>query len=458
MATEQWDEKKLDEEFKKRCNEFIEHSKRMIGKECVEEEYSGQEPPFDGRLKVDFKNIKQFAQSMGDDNPMYNDPEYGPKSIYGCTIAPPTMLGNLRYPTCHAAQEQHGDDAGKPGFYPFSTMYSGACFEWFDIIRLGSRLTTSKKLAEIFTKKGGLADLYFGIYHLNYWDFHQDLLAKAYATMIMTPLRATMETSMGIRRGEVKTEELLYTRGTYKYTPQEMEKALATMKEDVTTRRGAEPLYWEDVNVGDKLKPMLKGPWTVRDMSAYHIQVGAAFEVGQEIFGEMRGARVNPITNWPFAPGGATHEDALLCKQNRFPGPFDFGVQRTMFPYKLLQDWMGDYGFTRTLYMQCRRPMFYGDITWYDSAIVGKGTVVEKGDDEGIPGEETYYYVDIKTVGVNEVGENQAPSSCRVYLPSKEHGLVKLPIPHVKNPPYIPFGKYVPIVDLKTTTFEPLKS
>src|SRR4030042_505960 len=104
--------------------------------------------------------------------------------------------------------------------------------------------------------------------------------------------------------------------------------------------------------------------------------------------------------------------------------------------------------------MQCRRPMFYGDTTFYDSAVVGKGKTVEKGDEGGTLGEETYYYIDIKTNGINQLGENQSPSCSRVYLPSREGGFVKLPIPHPKNPPYIPFGQYVPKVDLRTTGFD----
>ncbi len=447
----------MDEEFQKRVKEFIEDCTKIIGEESMDDEAGQTKPPFDARVKVDFRTIKQFAQAMGDDNPMFNDPTYGPKSIYGCTIAPPTILGNIRYPTSHGAMSPHGWWPGKEGYYPFSNMFSGTCYEWFDVIRLGTRFKTSKKLAEIFHKKGGLSELYFLIYHLNYWDFHGDLLAKAYATMIMTPMKARLPMVQQERKGEVKDEELLYTRGTYRYTSEEIEKIRATLEEDIASRRGAEPLYWEDINVGDKLPPMLKGPWTVRDMSARHIQgAEGAFESGFER-AAPRAARVNPITHWPFPQGGATHEDALLSRQNRFPGPFDFGVQRTMFPYKILMNWMGDCGFIRSIYMQCRRPMFYGDATWYTSAVVGKGKVVEKGDEGGVPGEETYYFVDTKTIGVNQIGENQAPSTARVYLPSREGGPVKLPIPHVKEPPYIPFGQYVPQVDLRTTSLEQTK-
>ena len=37
-------------------------------------------------------------------------------------------------------------------------------------------------------------------------------------------------------------------------------------KEEV---RGANPCYWEDVNIGDDLTPLVKGPLSVGDMMAW---------------------------------------------------------------------------------------------------------------------------------------------------------------------------------------------
>ena len=39
-------------------------------------------------------------------------------------------------------------------------------------------------------------------------------------------------------------------------------------------RRGAEPRYWEDVQVGDTVGPMVKGPLTVTDMVCWHVGMG----------------------------------------------------------------------------------------------------------------------------------------------------------------------------------------
>ena len=76
--------------------------------------------------------------------------------------------------------------------------------------------------------------------------------------------------------------------------------------------------------------------------------------------------------------------------------------------------------------------------------MVKKSVVVEKGPDKsgGIPGEHTYYAVGIRIHGFNQIGEEQSPGTATVYLPSREGGPIKLPIPHPEKPPYVPFETF----------------
>ena len=50
--------------------------------------------------------------------------------------------------------------------------------------------------------------------------------------------------------------------------------------------------------------------------------------------------------------------------------------------------------------------------------------------------------VGIKLEGTNQVGQTQAQGAVTVYLPSRQHGPVQLPIPHPANPPYVPYEKF----------------
>ena len=52
-------------------------------------------------------------------------------------------------------------------------------------------------------------------------------------------------------------------------------------------------------------------------------------------------------------------------------------------------------------------------------------------------GRATFIGIEIRCT--NQVGEMQCPGFATVYLPSREHGEVQLPIPHTEKPPFVPF-------------------
>jgi hypothetical protein len=82
---------------------------------------------------------------------------------------------------------------------------------------------------------------------------------------------------------------------------------------------------------------------------------------------------------------------------------------------------MGDDGFIRRVYVQFRKPNYYGDTTWFNAEVVR--TYKDK------VGDEEYGAVDIRILGTNQVGETSAPGTATVYLPSRGKP-VKLPVPH----------------------------
>ena len=72
--------------------------------------------------------ILRFAEGIGDDNPLWTDPEYGAKSLHGTLIAPPSFIF-----AC-LASVQFGW-AGLGGFHAETTM------TFHRPIRLGDRIT-----------------------------------------------------------------------------------------------------------------------------------------------------------------------------------------------------------------------------------------------------------------------------------------------------------------------------
>jgi acyl dehydratase len=386
--------------------------------------------PFVAPRIADQGTILKFAHRMGDDNPLYTDPAYAATSRYGTIIAPPTMV-----PT----RQSHGyGGAGyAPGAkpYPLNNMWAGNCWEWFDAIYLGDRFRSNCIPAELINKKGRTAKrgIYFVITESHIWNFTGLLICKSYGTKIEVPNPGRMDPE---RIGE----EMLYERGTYRYSQDEIKNLVSKLEAE--ERRGAEPRYWEDVEVGDPIPPVVKGPFTIGDLIGHGGY--RSWEIQYHSMRERTGeARVNPITRWPWGPE-SEHEDVMLCRYRGFPGPFDAGALRAMLSVHPLTNWAGDDGFVRKQYTQIRRPNFYGDATIFEGEVVQKYEVTEKGEDApgAIPGEYTYAAVDVRIKGINQIGEVSTPTQATIYLPSRELGPVQLPIPHVAKPPYLPFGQY----------------
>ena len=278
---------------------------------------------------------------------------------------------------------------------------------------------------------------------------------KCYGTLIMVPIE-----SMGTSRAmdvERLGENMLYERKTQQYTPEEIEQIVKDIEGQ--KRRGSDTLYWEDVEVGDKLGPVVIAPWTLQDYGAPRIvgecNHGTAESPGDELafevkFRQLRQQRggygnafIHPITRWPWCPQ-AEHEDALLAAYRALPGPFDGGGQRVQIPQQLMTNWMGDDGFIRRQQTAIRKPVYYGDCTYWTGTVEKKFREVQKGEEGpgAVPGEHEYYAVGIRLQGTNQVGETSTPGTACVYLPSREGGPVKLPVPHLARPPFVPYETF----------------
>ncbi len=437
--------------FEEAVQEFLDRTRDQIDEESQENlppllpsPYEQDGPHYESAFKFDSKTIGSYALSIGDDNPLYTDPDYGKNTRYGTQIAPGNALALVRYPAVHGAHREGG--------YPVANFFSGTAWEFFDIVRLGARFRSSKKTKEIVEKIGSRGTLYFLVTELMYWDYHGDLPAKCYGTLTMVPQEAMGATrTMDVER---LGEQMLYERGTHEYSSDELKKVLVELAEQ--PRRGVDTLFWEDVEVGEKLGPMVMPPWSHQDHMAPGIVSSCttrgedgsgdaiAFEPAYRNARKWNEMRYNPVTRWPWNSKGIEHDDALLAPYRGLPGPFDSGVQRVQIPQKLLRDWMGDDGFIRRMYTGMRRPVFYADACFYHGEVVKKFTETQTGDDApgGAPGQAGYHAVGIRISGTNQVGEAQLVGTATVYLPSREGGPVQLPVPHQGRPPFVPYNTF----------------
>ena len=192
-----------------------------------------------------------------------------------------------------------------------------------------------------------------------------------------------------------------------------------------------------DVNVGDKLIPVVKGPMTTNDFMAWDQAMAAlalnyyeplhsrgAFELAIRRIIAREADPLNTMTGNPYDASVGGHYDWDGVKARGMPAPFDVGCFRACVTSHLLSNWMGDDGFLRRVEVQLRKPKFYGDTTWFYAEVVK--TYKDK------VGDEEYCAVDIKITGTNQIGEVSVPGRATVCLPSPGNP-VKLPVPHEDN-------------------------
>ena len=454
-----------EQTFEEAMIEYVERCKESIGSERDEYRPPGKgtpfpwsEPPytegFEASVRFDERTIRNYALSAGDDNPLFIDPEYAKTTRYGCQIVPNSALILVR--------GAGGQGPNRPQGYPVGDFFSGVAWEFYDVLRVGtSRVRATKKTSEFFEKAGSRGRLLFLIAENNYWDAHADLIAKCYGTLILVPMEA-MGGSRAMPIDRVG-EKLMYERGASQATPEHVKEYVSKM-ESQKTRRGADTLYWEDVEVGEKLGPLIHPPFSLLDQISSGIISGQTqgpriYEEGDDLTHEgldfsgayhrnrknfgTNGSGVHPITRWPWGQSDE-HADAIIAPFRGQALPFDSGVRRTQAANRLFTDWMGDDGFIRRFQCALRKPLYYGDATYYTAEVIKKFKEIQKGDNEqgGTPGTVEYNVIGLRLEGSNQLGELQMQGTVAVYLPSRESGPVQLPIPHKANPDYVPYETF----------------
>jgi hypothetical protein len=186
--------------------------------------------------------------------------------------------------------------------------------------------------------------------------------------------------------------------------------------------RGPRERWFEDVEVGDDLPPLVKGPLTVTDMVCWHVGMGTGmYGVRPLRLGWRNRQRIPRF----YTPNDLNvpdvqqrvHWDVEAARNAGNPTTFDYGRMRETWLIHLCTDWMGDHGWLWKLDCELRAFNFVGDTTWV------RGRVVDK----RLDGERAAVELEISCT--NQRGEVTAPGHATVLLPSRHGGPVRLPDP-----------------------------
>jgi hypothetical protein len=199
--------------------------------------------------------IRHYVDGFGDTNPLFRDAAYAAKTRYGRIIAPGTFLFT------HQWAFNGGNLTGIHGWY------SGGDWEWYGPIYEGTKLASVVIIREMVVKQGRMAgkgNIYLDYGDVVYLDAEtREILGKELYHIVMAERSAAG--GAGKERG----------RPRHTYTQQQWLEILEAY--DREKPRGADTRYWEDVNTGDKVGPIIKGPLSVRDELVWLMGAGTPY-------------------------------------------------------------------------------------------------------------------------------------------------------------------------------------
>lgn len=138
------------------------------------------------QYEVTKRDIKRFAQAIGEDNPAHFDEDYAKSTRYGDIIAPPLFCQMFTFEDVPA--DRLPDD-GSPVEIDVPvparrTVGGGSSFEIFLSVKAGDKITVKSTLKDVFTKEGRSGQLYFIVVDTEFSNQKNELVARETATFI----------------------------------------------------------------------------------------------------------------------------------------------------------------------------------------------------------------------------------------------------------------------------------
>ncbi len=292
-------------------------------------------------------------------------------------------------------------------------FYSGSSREWWAPLRPGRQVVRRNALVGVHDKGSDFAER-----AIHEWT------AEVFATRDPDEVLSAQYRLM-IRTDRTKAQERKKYDATViePYTDEALAAIDAISAEERARRRGGEPRFFEDVEEGDEVGPIVKGPLRVTDMVCWHVGMGMglygvkALRLGYDQRRHMpRFFRPDDL-NIPDVQQ-RVHWDPEWARKAGNPASYDYGRMRETWLIHLCTDWMGDDAWLWKLDCQFRKFNYVGDTHWMRGRVTRKYLT-----DDGRPA------VDLDVSGENQRGETTTPGHATVLLPSRDRGPVRLPDP-----------------------------
>lgn len=309
------------------------------------------------RTECTIDAIYHLALALGDLSPLYLDEEYArTKSRWGTLIAPPIMI--QCFDTLRAVGSS-GLPEGLPGVH---SIWTGSRYDFERPLKLGDRIRHECYLKEVTEKPSSFADTgrtIYQTYEAVYWNQRNEKIGVRQDTWMRAERRKTAEKK---KYGEVSLA---------KWTPEQI---AGFMKEYERDGRRTD-VRWEDVKVGDKLGPIIKGPLTPTAEIAFEAYFGV-YLVGNKVAANLykkHPALMVPNEQGVPEPPQRVHWDNHFTQQLLgLPGAYDLGPERCAWLMQGVTDFIGDHGLLTMIEAQYRKFNYMGDVTWIRGEVTDK--------------------------------------------------------------------------------------
>jgi acyl dehydratase len=345
--------------------------------------------------------VTKFVGGIGDINPLWTDAEYATASPYGAPVAPPSFIIGcfsgiqFGWPGLGSFHSMSHITFDRP-VYRGDTVDSSCLYDGFDgpaPSKFAGRSVTDKFINTYVNQLGEqIATIRWNV--INYERGQR--------------LARTKAESAG--NGADKKPS-----GTQLPHQWDLDEVAEIEKRILAERpRGAEPRYWDDVNEGDVLDTVTKGPVGLTDEIAFVAGGGTPIPRLKAHAASLHDYQAHPA--WAFRDPITSANEPIYSVHYNFQAAqamgvafqYDVGFQRQCWQIHALTHWAGDHAWIKECSAQYRKFVYLSDVVELRGEVVGKRV-----DDDG------EHVVDISTSAVNQRGENTMPGNAVIALPTK---------------------------------------
>jgi acyl dehydratase len=355
-------------------------------------------------------SIRHYVNGYGDDNPLYCDRHYGEKTRWGAQIASPMSLGahtEVRFK--RMSDELRRETRG--AFRGVHLFHSGTEYHFYRPAYLGDRLVQGEGVIDVQEKESSFSGGRSAVIYNGGTTVNQDReVVASYVNWFVHTEREGSAENASKRHIELGN-----------YTDDDLRRIDEAYENEFV--RGADTLWFEDVEVGDAMPTMVKGPLRVMDILGMHIGWGWGNYLNGPLKLDYKNRKrmpgfygKNEFGAWDCMQ--RLHWDPLFAQAIGNPTTYDYGPMRAAWTCHYLTNFGGDDAWLYRMRTELRKFNFVGDTTWWSGRVRGKRVDPVIGP-----------LIDVDVEGTNQRGEVNCSAAGTILLASREHGQVRLPTP-----------------------------